>query len=429
MRSKCVVTILLATVAAAQQGKQYRNGEYEAYNAVVKDATANQWTRAIEDLDAWTKLAPQSDYEAERQVLYMKAYLSAKQPERAVERAAESLPRLGTLFADPKDGPGQELQVLYNATMAVAQLKDPTPRQAAAGEDAARRLLAFDRRPSGLNDADWSKLRSDLQSPAKAALVYLAMVPGNRAMAAQPRDCAAASAAYRRALEQYPDIAAISFYLGGALNCEKKPAEGIYELERAAVLDPTLGSTRDAAQVRSIADNAYTRYHGSAEGLDQLREQVKSSPWAPAGFRIRSVDEIAAEQDAAFEANHPQLALWRKIREALSAEGGEQYFETQLKGAAVPQLLGTLVEARPACRPKELLVAIPMGESKALLPPEILLHLAHPMAGKPETGAEFRWEGVPSAFSRSPFLLTMDTDNASIQALKTALCGQPARKK
>ena len=62
MRSKCVVTILLATVAAAQQGKQYRNGEYEAYNAVVKDATANQWTRAIEDLDAWTKLAPQSDY-------------------------------------------------------------------------------------------------------------------------------------------------------------------------------------------------------------------------------------------------------------------------------------------------------------------------------------------------------------------------------
>jgi hypothetical protein len=430
MYPKCVVTILLAAaVAAAQPAKPYKNGEYEAYNAVIKDAGANDWTRAIADLDAWKQLCPQSDYEPERQVLYIKAYAAAKQPAKVLDRAAELLPGLDALFADPKDGPGQAVQVLYNATVAVAQVPDPTPRQAAAGEDAARRLMVFDRRPSGLSDADWAKLRSDLQAPAKAALVYLAMAPGNRAMAMQPRDCAAASAAYRRALEKYPESAAISFYLGGALTCEKKMAEAIYAFERAAVVDATLGATRDAAQVRSIADIAYTRLHGSAEGLERLKQQVKESPYPPAGFTIRTADELEAEKEAAFEANHPQQALWRKIREALAREGGEQYFEMQLKSAAVPQLLGTLVEARPACRPKELLVAVPMGESGAPLQPEILLKLARPLAGKPEAGSEFRWEGVPSGFAKSPFLLTMETDNGTIQALKSSPCGAPVHKK
>jgi tetratricopeptide (TPR) repeat protein len=429
MHLKCVIALVCAGVAAAQAVKQYKDGEYVVYNAVVKDAAARDWTRALADLDAWKQKCPQSDYEAERQVLYIQAYAGAKQLAQVVERAAELLPKLDVLFADPKDGPGQALQVVYNATVAVAQLPDPTPQQTAAGEEAARRLMSFDRRPAGLSDADWNKLRSDLQAPAKAALVYLAMAPGNRAMKSQPRDCAAAVTAYHQALEKFPDSAAISFYLGSALNCEKKIPEAIYQLQRAAVLDPTLGSTRDAAQVRSIADGAYTKYHGSADGLEQLKVQVKESPFPPAGFAIRSGDEVAAEQDAAFEAKHPQLALWKKIREALVREGGDEYFKSQLQGAGVPQLIGTLVEGRPACRPKELLIAVPSGDASDPKQGEILIRLAGPLSGKPEPGTEVRWEGVPSAFSRTPFLLTMDAENRAVQVLKTSPCGTPPRKK
>jgi hypothetical protein len=421
--------MVAAAALAAQSAKQYKAGEYEAYNAVVKDVTANDWTRAIADLDAWKQKCPQSDYEPERQVLYIKAFAAAKQPAKVLERAARLLPELDALFADAKDGAGQALQVLYNATVAIAQIADPTPGQMADGEEAARRLMVFDRRPSGLGDGDWMKVRSDLQAPAKAALVYLAMLPGNRAMTKQPRDCPAASTAYRKALDKFPDNATISFYLGGALQCEKKMAEAVYHLQRAAVLDATLGATHDAAQVRGIADGAYTRLHGSAEGLEALRQQAKASPVPPAGFAIRTAEEIEAAQEAAFEADHPQLALWKKIRDALAREGGEEYFKSQLEGAAVPQLLGTLVEARPACRPKELLVAVPMGGAGAPLQPEILVKLAGPLAGKPEPGTEIRWEGVPSAFTRSPFLLTMDTENRAVQVSKSSPCGAPVRKK
>jgi hypothetical protein len=121
-------------------------------------------------------------------------------------------------------------------------------------------------------------------------------------------------------------------------------------------------------------------------------------------------------------AANPQLALWMKIKGALSDAGGEQYFESELKDSAVPQLRGVLLEAKPACRPRELTVAVPLPDSQQTLRPEIRLRLDKPLTGKPESNQEFHWEGVPSAFSKDPFLLTMDTQAAKIEGLKTAAC-------
>jgi hypothetical protein len=86
-----------------------------------------------------------------------------------------------------------------------------------------------------------------------------------------------------------------------------------------------------------------------------------------------------------------------------------------------------LVEARPACRPTQLLVAIPLPETEAVA--EIRLKLNKPLAGKPEPLAELHWEGVPSEFTASPFLLTMDTDISKIEGLRGAPCTSPAAKK
>ena len=53
-----------------------------------------------------------------------------------------------------------------------------------------------------------------------------------------------------------------------------------------------------------------------------------------------------------------------KILIGLPAGGGAdvivRYFADQLKDSQVPQLRGVLVEAKPACRPKELTVAVPL---------------------------------------------------------------------
>jgi tetratricopeptide (TPR) repeat protein len=422
--------VLALCAFAAQADKTYKPGEYDLFNEASKDLVANNFTKAITDLDAWKAKVPETDYAADRAVLYMKAYMGAKQWAKALDLTAEVLPHMDTLFADPKEGPGQELQILFNAAAATPQVANPTPAEADAAQQAAHRLMTFDRRPPGVTDENWTKLKHDVQAPAKTALLYLAVLPGNRAMTKEPKDCAAAETAYEKALQDYPDSATIAYNLGTAKSCLHKNAEAIYLFERAAVLDPTLGGTADPAKIRSMADTFYTRVHGSDEGLNDLKQQVKQSPTPPAGFSIKTASQVAAEKEAQFEQSYPQLALWMKIKGALSDTNGEQYFESQLKNSAVPQLRGVVVEAKPACHAKELLVAVPVP-NQPTGPAEIALKLDKPLSGKIEPGAEVHWEGVPSAFTASPFLLTMDTEVAKIQGLKTTPCGAapPRRKK
>jgi len=417
----------LATLTAFAQPlapqKNYKEGEYEIYNEVTKDFTGNNFTKAIADLDTWKQKCPVSDYSGDREVLYLKSYMGAKQYGKAVDQAGELLSKgLDTVFSNPKEGPGQMLQILYNATAAVPAVANPTSEELSIGDKVAHQLMSFDRRPDGVSDADWAKLKSDLQGPAKAALLFLAILPGNQAMMKQPRDCAAAEVAYAKALADYPDNATISFNMGTALACLKKNAAAVYAFERAAVLDPTLGGTKDPKQTQSTADGAYTRVHGSDEGLEQLKQQVKQSPLPPPGFTIKTATQILDEKEAEFEKSNPQLALWMKIKGALADTNGAEYFESQLKNSAVPQLRGTLVSAKPACRPKELLVAVPLPDAPQPLQAEITLKLDKPMSGKPEEGTEFHWEGVPISFTPSPFMLTMDVETAKIELLKSTAC-------
>jgi len=56
------------------------------------------------------------------------------------------------------------------------------------------------------------------------------------------------------------------------------------------------------------------------------------------------------------------------------------------------------------------------------------------LTGKPDLNAEIQWEGVPQAFTKEPFLLTMNTEKGKIQGLKVSPCAvapvhHPATKK
>ena len=91
-----------------------------------------------------------------------------------------------------------------------------------------------------------------------------------------------------------------------------------------------------------------------------------------------------------------------------------------------------MVEGKPACRSKELLVSVPEPDQQNAQS-VITLKLDTPLTGKPEAG-EIQWEGVPSAFNPDPFMLTMDTEKAKIEGLKTTPCAaapaaRPRRRK
>ncbi|MBZ5577002.1 MAG: hypothetical protein LAP40_10630 [Acidobacteriia bacterium] len=427
-----------APAAAGAQKKPKDTAEYDIFNAAIKDIQANNSAKAITDLDTWTQKYPESDYKDDRLYYYMQAYSKANppQPGKVIEYGQQLMDKgLDKTFTDAQ-GPTTILNILYLMTATIPTIPNPTPDQLALGDKAAHQLLDYlptffgnDKKPAGTTDAAWTQARGQLETAAKKALIAISLTPGNQAMAKKPPDCVGAEAAYKKGLLVYPDSSVHAYQLALALRCQQKESpekipQAVYEFERAAVIDPTLGGGADPKKIQDFADSAYSTVHGSNEGLDQLKQQVKNSPLPPAGFTIKTATQIAQEKENEFEKSNPQLALWMKVKGQLADTNGEQYFADQLKNSAVPQLRGTLVGAVPECRPKELLVAVPLPDDKSPKA-EITLKLDMPLTGKPDLNAEFHWEGVPSAFTKDPFMLTMDTEKAKVEGLNLTPCTAP----
>jgi hypothetical protein len=407
--------------------------EWELYNSAITDVQKQGFAKAVTDLDTWKQKYPESDFKDDRDVYYIQAYAGSNQPAKAVELAGQLMNRdLTKVFHDPKSGPQMVVKLLFTTVVAAQQIPSPTPDQVATAEKAAHVLMDYNTKPEGASDADWAKAREQMQTAAKGALMYLALKPGADAM--QRKDYAAAEAAFQKAQQQYPNSGQIAYQLGASQLAQqatdpKKVSLGIYEIARGAALDPSKGGIADPkarAEVDAYLKKIYTSWHGSEEGLDQLKQQALASPPPPPDFHIRTATEIAAEKEAQFEKSNPQLALWMKIKGALSDTNGDQYFESSLKGAGVPQLRGTLVDAKPSCHSRELIVAVSLppeaGGPQQALKPEITLKLDAPLSGKPDLNAEFHWDGVPTAFTKDPFMLTMTVEKAKIEGLKVTPC-------
>jgi hypothetical protein len=432
----------LVQVAGAQNApaqKNYKPGEFDIYSAAAKDVVGGNFAQALKDLDTWKQKFPDTDFKNERQVLYVQAYSGAGQFDKTVDAAAPMIAAgVDTVFSDPKDA-GQAIRVLFTAATAIVRIADPSAEQLAIADKAAHQLLDYNRKPLGadgkpISDTAWNDARNQLQPPARAALLYMAMLPGIQAMAKTPKDCPAAEVAYSKALGDYPDQTAISYNLALALSCQKKNSEAVYEFERSAVLDATLGGTQpDPGKIKTFADSAYTKVHGSDEGLGPLKDQVKLAPLWPAGFHIKTATEIAEEKEKEFEQSNPELSMWMKIKAALSDNDGPAYFDSQLKGADVPKLKGVLIDAKPACKSNTLLIAVPLPDAKEAPVAEITLKLDPPLTGKPALNTDVEWKGLPSAFTQAPFMLTIDTDKTQIDGLKVTPCTaapvRPAAKK
>jgi hypothetical protein len=424
----CAIEI---AVAGGQTQKNYKDhGEYDLYNEVAKDFSANNASKALTDLDRWSEKYPDSEFKDDRQILYVQAYASANQLAKAIDAAGVVLSKDQL----PAGNSASVLRLLYAVVSAIQRIPDASAQQLAIAAKAAHLLENYDVALDGVTASVWASTRADLRLSAKAALVYITVAPAARATKAN--DCAGAETAAMKAIQEFPESVQAAWFLATAEVCLAKaePAKAsfaLYELARAASLDPVKGmvdSKWQQANVIPYLARAYTQFHGDdPKGLKELKELAVQSPLPPPGFLIKSAEEIAREQEEDFENQHPELALWMKIKNALSASDGEQYFESQLKDSAVPQLKGVLVEATPECRPSQLRVAIRFPKDTQNPRPEVLLKLEKPLTGKPEIGAEIRWTGVPRAFSKEPFLVTIETEPVKIEEVRLSPC-QPPRK-
>jgi hypothetical protein len=442
-----------AAQTAQPQKKVKDQGEYDIYNNVLKDVNAQTWPKLLQDLDTWAQKYPESDYKDDRLYYYVQAYSGGNQPGKELDIAGQLLAKdLKTVFPDPK----QVLTVLYMTCVNVQKAPAPTPDQTAAGEKAAHALLDFvpvyfvaANKPAATSDADWTKTGKDLNTLADGTLRVIAMRPGmdllQKYTASGNKDtsfCGPAEEALTKALQQFSDAAIIAYNLGRAELCQRqaKPEKipvAIYEFARAAVIDPSLGGSTDPKAVDNYLTTLYTNYHGKDDdGLKQLKDLASKAALPPADYKLESSTDIDKRKEEEFRAKYPQLALWLSIKSQLADTNGDKYFDDQLKGSAVPKLKGVVMEARPECRSKELLVAVPEPNQQGTPQSVITLKLVKEdkpdaLTGKPDVGAavEIQWEGVPSAFTKEPFMLTMDTEKANVTGLNMTPCTPPPVKK
>jgi tetratricopeptide (TPR) repeat protein len=399
-----VAGLLMATViwaqapapAVAQVKSLWKDGEYPLYDAALK-ATDNK--KKLDALNAWQQKFPDSARKATRLALFLVTYKALIQWDKLLETGNE------ILASDPKD-----VLALWEMTIAVQRIDKPTPEQLSRGEKAAQTLATNfdDLKPATTSAAVWAKGKPEIPAAAYATLGWIAQ---------QRKDDAAAKKAYLQSLQINPNNAQVSYTLGSLILMERNPETyplGLFHVARAASLTGA-GAVAEAnrKQIDAYLTSTYTKFHGSTEGLAELRKLALSTALPPEGFKIKSIGEITLEKDEEFRKNNPMLALFKSVQDALKAPNGEQYFESSVKGAGLPggangvaRFKGKLVEAVPAKNPEQLKLAISDADTA-----EVTLVFEEPLTGSAPKGTELEFEGVGTTFTAEPFNLTLEVEN------------------
>ena len=374
--------MFFALLGLAQQApqKQIRNQrEYDLYNAA---RTEQDPAKKLAAVDAWKAAFPETELREDRNLFYLAAYL------------------------------GLEGAAVRNEATADA---------VAAGEKAARTVLdsadslfATSVKPGSIRDEDWVAARRQATLQSHGTLASLASAR---------KDYKTAEAETRAVLAIAPTDANASLMLSRAIIASGKQErypEAIYQVARAA------GEVPEAMK-KTLEDQLarmYEGYHGDLSGLDEVKALAAKSPFPPEGWTIKSVTEISQSQidaEEKFKTDHPELVLWRVLRDKLTAAGAEAYFEMELKNIELPKLKGKVLGQTS---PKELTVLMdyvapsnpPVNPSTAA---DATIKLDGPWKGKIEPGTLISITGaVAESFAKDPYMMTLHADRKSVQVLE-----------
>jgi hypothetical protein len=383
--------------------------EYNLFQAYQKADPQGK----IEALDKWKAAFPSSAFAEEREEEYLSVYERTNMNRQAFDKAAE------ILKTRPND--------FYSLSAIERLVYTLPPPLNAADLDTAERVskylldnldtvFASSNKPKDVKDADWSTYKPPMQNAAQATLAWVYV---------QRKDHPKAETELTKYQHLDPTQASTSLSLGGEILAQShdhpdKIPLGLYQFAHAATYDGQ-NSLPEAARKQALdyVTKAYTRYHGSPDGLDNLLAQAKNSPFPPDGFSIESTHDIAVKKAAAeadFAKAHPELAFWRDaVKDPLLKEG-DAYFENMkgalLPGAAVPgvqKFKGKIVSTTPATNPKQIVLALEEPNV-----PDVTLELSKALPGKMEAGEELQFEGVAKTFTKQPFMVNFDVDPTQI---------------
>lgn len=398
-----LVSSLIASLEAQEKKKpDWKDAaEYDLYKPITQTQDPKVW---LDTLDKWTKQYPQSELSDIRRQLYLETYRQLGKTREAFNAAVDVL----------HDNPNN-LFALTTIVGSIYQLSPASPADLNIAERATTRILANldgiyakENRPTEMTDDDAAKAKPDMRVFAQKTAGWIDWTR---------KDFKRAEVELGKALALDPKQAQVSYWLGDAMLEQNKTNPGkqpiaLYDFARAAAYDgPTCLPAGDRQNLMTYLNTAYVKYHGSDEGLDKLVASAKVSAAPPAGFQIKSAAQIEKERieaEQAFDKAHPEKALWKDLKAALTAPGGDIYFETNMRDALVPRLKGKLVATSPVSKPKELVLAIENAAG------DVTLKLDGALPGKMEPGAEIEFEGIAKSFTKDPFMVTFETDKAKV---------------
>ncbi len=383
---------LWAQAPAAKAPAVKDQGEYDIYTAATKETDP---AKKLDLLKQWEQKYPDSDFKGNRTLMQATAY-------QQIAMTAYGKPATDTAVID-------------------------------AGNKAAKTLIdgldtffSAETKPAGATDEQWAGARKQIELQANTVYAYTLMTK---------KDYAAAEPAFKKLLQLDPEMAQASYWLGSVIlagrKVERMP-EAIFDFARATVV--TGNEALPAAGKKAAEDyltKVYSGYHGDAKGLDDVKKAAAASPVMPADFTIKSIVDIQKEEEAngaKFAAEHPDLAFWNTVRDALKADGGDQYFAT-IKGAGIPPAESAGFKMFPAKvvaqnSPKELLVAVenPAGDAT--------LQFDDALKGTIEQGTVIKFKGVLDAYAKDPYMLTFTgLGKDDVEGLPaTAFAATPAKK-
>jgi tetratricopeptide (TPR) repeat protein len=247
------------------------------------------------------------------------------------------------------------------------------------------------------------------------------------------KDYPATEGEYKKLIALDEGNALMYTYLAGTIMSEKKVdryPEAIYLYARAVALTGP-GAITDDKVKKPIADylaKIYNNYHGSPDGLDEVRAKALTAPFPAADFKIKSITEISMEANSnadAFAKSFPEIMVWRGLKDQLSAAGGPEYFKANMKEAEIDNLKGKVVSQ---VGQKELLIsmdyATPETEKKA----ELTLKFETALKGAVEPGTILTFAAVPDSFTKDPFMLVVTAEKSKVDGLGDAAGAAEAKK-
>ncbi len=409
--------------APAAQAPQQQKGpeikdpaEYNAYVGAIQQGSPQAKASALE---SFLQQYPNSVMKKDALELLMATYEQTGNTAKMQETADR------LLQADPNNLRALALQA-YSHRQQAERNDQPQQNLTAAAQYGEKGLQALTAatKPDGMADADWTKLKDQVSGIFNGAVGLSAL---------QNKDYKNAAEHLRAAVNQNPNNLtdvyplALAYYSAGNPPKPTTPppppadpnnppppdpaivdanVQGLFFIARAANL---AAGTPGQAQIGDFGKKWFTKFHGSAQGWDELLANAKTQTLPAQGFAIAPAPPppTPSQQAAQLVSSKPikemSFAEWQLVLTSGNQDAADKVWSA-IKGVPL-QIEGTVIGATA----KQLQIAATVDDIDAKRA-DITLNMEGTIPARlmPKAGASIPIEGTPVSYEAKPFMMVME---------------------